>query len=272
MNLRWLGIVFVIELRKSLAYRFDFWLKFFGSIAIHICVAYFLWKAVYASSGQTQIGGYTFEAMMMYAVLVSFVERMTVNVDSASRGILSTEIYDGGLTRYLIYPVPVIGYKYVSFFANSVPVAFQLVLSVAVISMFFELPSDAVVTSYQLVMGLMATILGGAMYFLLLCLFDMAAFWADGIWSLTVMLRFAVMFSGGGILALSLLPDGLQTALRASPFSYVFAVPIELFLGRLSTERWMALLPTYCLWMCVFYVIVRLVWSRGTREYSGVGL
>lgn len=272
MNLRWPGIVFIIELRKSLAYRLDFWVKFFGSIAVHICVAYFLWKAVYTSSGQTQIGGYTFEAMMMYAVLVSFVERMTVNVDGASRGILSTEIYDGGLTRYLIYPVPVLGYKYISFFANCVPIAFQLVLSVAVISMFFDLPPDASIRLSQLALGLVATVLGGAMYFLLLCLFDMVAFWADGIWSLTVMLRFAVMFSGGGVLALSLLPEGLQTILRASPFSYVFAVPLELFLGRISAAQWFALLPAYCGWMLLFYVIVRFVWSRGTREYSGIGL
>ena len=48
------------------------------------------------------MAGYTFGALMLYYLMVPLVERV---VNGQEMGFMSGEIYDGGLTRYLLYPV-----------------------------------------------------------------------------------------------------------------------------------------------------------------------
>ncbi len=55
---------------------------------------------------------------------------------------LSDDIYEGGLTRYLVYPISFLQYKYVSLLVLSFMAAIQLCVALAVFAGLFGLPSE----------------------------------------------------------------------------------------------------------------------------------
>src|SRR6188768_1028411 len=98
----WFWAVYSMEFRRIFSYRVDFWISFLGSVAGEIAVAFFLWRSIFAKSGTDTIGGYSFTMMVMYYVFAAFAGRI---IRGNERMIIATDIYEGGLTKYLMYPI-----------------------------------------------------------------------------------------------------------------------------------------------------------------------
>ena len=107
----WHTHVFSLELRKAFSYRSDFWANFVGVVLTELGVAYFLWRAIFAVRQVDSIGGYTFRGMVLYYLLVPLFTRL---MRGNEQGYMSNDIYDGSLSRYLVYPVSFLGSKYLS--------------------------------------------------------------------------------------------------------------------------------------------------------------
>jgi ABC-type uncharacterized transport system permease subunit len=103
MRKRLLWNVFSVEVRKRMSYRADFWMNSIVGILVQISVYWFLTYAMFTASGQPTLGGYTARGMILYYVFVTLMGRI-VQGNELDMGI-SQDIYEGSLTRYLIYPV-----------------------------------------------------------------------------------------------------------------------------------------------------------------------
>ena len=66
---------YLLELKKAVTYRAEFWISFLGAVLAQFSVAFFLWKAIFASRGAETINGFTFPALMLYYLLVPLAER-----------------------------------------------------------------------------------------------------------------------------------------------------------------------------------------------------
>ena len=97
----WAPHVMALELRKAFAYRAEFWIRFVVGSSTALVVAYFLWGAIFASSGQATLQGYSFHGILFYCVFAALGSRIVTGGDG--QGAISQEIYDGTLTRSLIY-------------------------------------------------------------------------------------------------------------------------------------------------------------------------
>lgn len=95
----WIGAVLSMELRKIFSYRVDFWLQVVGGFFSQFVVAYYLWQAIFEHNQAEKIGGYSFPMMVAYYVLAPFVDRI---VRANNAFVISQEIYEGSLSRYLI--------------------------------------------------------------------------------------------------------------------------------------------------------------------------
>jgi len=267
--MRWFMQVFSLELRKVVAYRVDFWFQFIMSIFANVATAYYLWKAIFAYRGITEIGGYSFTALMFYYLLVPMTARM---INGPGLGFIAQEIYDGSLNRYLIYPVSFIQYKYAQYLADTAVYFSQFLLGIVAFHLVVGIPSESAVTVQSLAMGIGAILAAGIMSFTLSVLLEMTAFWADNVWSLLVMVRFAVGLAGGALIPLSLFPDAARSVLSVLPFSYLASFPIEVFTGRLSVAAWgMGLLIIFG-WTLLFSLLSMIIWNRGKYRYTGVGI
>ena len=259
--------VLSLELRKTFSYRFDFWFRFLGVLMANVVIAYYLWSAIFAQTGAAQIGGYTFQGMILYYLMVPLIE----NVSRGQESGLAQEIYGGTLTRYLVYPVPFFPFRYVGSLAGTVVALLQLVVVLGGYLALAGRPSDLPLTAGTVAMGLVAAVAAGLLNFLMVAALEMVAFWADQIWSLNVMLMFCVRLLGGSLLPLSLFPDWSRAALAWTPFPYLVSFPIRTLTGQVALVEWGQGLLIIALWSLGFALLDRWIWRRGNLRYTGVG-
>lgn len=268
--LRLLPHIFMIEMRKFLAYRIDFWGNFFGGVVIEFVMAYYLWSSIFAATGKDNFGGYSFDQLMIYYFLVPAVAQM---VHAHTMHFMSQDIYDGGLNRYLIYPLSFIFYKFVSHYTYSIVAFGQFVLVLTLILVFLgpggfgaEIPWD------RIGIGLLVTMCGAGTYFFIAGTLEMIAFWVEGVWSILVILKLSMRLLGANLMPLALYPDWGQEILRVLPFYYFTGFPVDIMLGRVSADQIYSGTAILLAWTVVLAICMRIVWNRGRLQYTGVGI
>jgi ABC-2 type transport system permease protein len=260
--------VLSIEARSRMSYRADFWITATVAVVGELALLFFLWKAVFAGAGASKIAGYDLDAMLLYYGLAVLFGRLVRGPDLG--GTTSQDIYEGGLNRYLVFPVPYFGFKYAQHLGSLFPAVLQTLVFGLCLPLLLEVPEG--VGPVSIVAGLLATLAANLLFFLLSFPLQAVAFWAENVWSLAVALRFTASLLGGAMLPLALFPDGARAALDVLPFRALFDFPLLALLGRLSPAEY-ALRMAHCLaWCAAIGWVGRAVWRRGTLQYSGIGM
>jgi ABC-2 type transport system permease protein len=269
-ELRWLPAVLSLELRKALSYRADFWVSFLGSVLVEVSIAYYLWSAIFAFRGSGYLSGYTFGEMMLYYLFVPCLGR--VMRGGSELGNLSQDIYDGSLSRYLVYPVSFLPYKYAACLAQALISCVQTLLTLLVFLLAFGVPEDCGISLLSVVSGLVAAVFCSYLYFAIASLLELSAFWAENVWSLLVILRLASSLLGGGMVPLELFPDWGRSIVALTPFPYMFSFCIRAAMADLKPGEWGSGMLMILLWSSVFTAACLAVWKKGTRQYAGAGM
>lgn len=261
--------VFSLQVRKFLAYRVDFWVNFVMTVGGNLAISYFLWRSLFDSRGVAEMGGYGFNGLIFYYLMVPLVDRM---VRGPELSFISQDIYDGSLSRYLLYPVPFFRYKFAAFCAESFVSSVQLVLAVTVFVAALGVPSGVRLSVSGFVLGFALSAAAIVTYFVMVSILECVAFWADNSWSVIFSLRLCIFFFGGGLFPLTLLPETIQDALPWTPFPYFLSWPIRAFLGRLTFVEAGQGFAAMAAWTIAFAAILRIVWRKGLKGYTGVGI
>lgn len=265
--MKWFLEIFLMECKKVLSYRIDFWFQFGVVVCTEIGIAYYLWSSIFEYQNASSIGGYSFEQMLVYYAMIPFVVRLVKSSDDFN---ISREIYEGGINKYLIYPISYTASKMIERAAFSTMAIAQMLIGLAVLSFF--IPIADYMTLQTFLLCLIFCSVSFALYFLMSFFLEMFAFWFDSVWSLGVMLRFITMFLGGAMIPISLFPSSVQTALLYTPFPYLFSAPMQVLMGQLSgVEAGHALMIT-CAWVVPMFLACRFILGRGLRTYSGIGI
>src|SRR5438552_3811437 len=106
-GLRKYGKILRISLVERMVYRADFLVSTVLRF-LPLVTTVLLWEAVYASSGQDELAGYTRNQMIAYLLLVQ-ISRMFSSMPGLAGGI-ARDIRDGTLKKYLIQPLDMLGY------------------------------------------------------------------------------------------------------------------------------------------------------------------
>lgn len=265
----WVGQVFSLEIRKHLSYRVDFWSYFLGAVGAQLAIAYFLWKSIFDFLEVEKMQGYSFSGLMLYYLLVPLLNQV---IRGAKLGYISEEIYQGSLTRYLIYPVNFFAYKYTAHAAFSFYSSLQILCGLGLFALFFSWPADMSISFISILGGIFTAFLSGYLFFAISAIFEMVAFWADNVWSLVLMVYYTINLLGGGYIPLSFFPPTVEKILYWSPFPYLLSFPLKTLLGQESLFSWLQGLGILIFWAFVFTGLLSLVWQRGTRQYTGVGI
>lgn len=266
----WALDVFSLELRKKLSYRVDFWMEFLGPIVSQMMIAYFLWKGIFDARGGAPMGGYSFGGMMAYYLLGALVERIVSGPSWLVN--IGVDIYEGALSRYLIYPVSFLGYKLTILLANAVFGALQLLLGILAYWLTFGFPPEMSLTVGGVAGGILFSLVSGVLFFMFVGTLNLFAFWAENVWSLEVLWRFVVSILGGGYLPLTLYPEWAQRLMQYLPFQAFVSTPIRILMGTADAAEISRVCLVTAVWACVASALYAFVWRRGLRGYSGVGM
>ncbi|MFH0792491.1 MAG: ABC-2 family transporter protein, partial [bacterium] len=143
-----------MQVRKLMSYRMDFWINAVASFFVQLGVIYFLWQAIFRQTGRPSIGGYTFNGMIVYYLMVILLGKFVRGADNESQ--MSREIYDGSLTRYLVYPTRYFIFKFGERLGDLAPALMQLVLFGSFLPLFLR--NSEIEISFQSVSMMVVTL------------------------------------------------------------------------------------------------------------------
>lgn len=267
LELRWVPHALSLEIRKVLSYRVDFWLNLVASLFARAGLAYFVWREIFALSGAEKIAGYDFQSMMMYYIIVAFL----FEINSIELGYFFTDIYEGTLTRYLVFPLPFFAYKFVNCLAKAAVHFVQIGIVIGIFYVSVGIPKNLNISFASTVLGLLVTLLACYLTFVLTACLELVGFWFDKVWSLGVMLHLTVQFMGGIYLPISAFPEAGQKLMTSLPFYFQAAFPVRVFFGEITGSALSYGIGLSFLWAIFFSLILRLMWRRGMRHYAGAG-
>ena len=261
--------IFSLHIRNLVNYRVDFWVNWLFGIVATMAVAFFLWQAVFEQQGIESLRGYSFKGLMLYYVLALLVDKAVLG---SGRGMLAADIYEGTLNRFLLYPVNLFGYKLAEQWASGAFAAGQGLLAWLFFVLVWGQPAEAPLSFASLAMGLTAVLAASMLFLLISFCIEMVAFWADNVWSLSVLMMFCIRLLGGSMIPLAFFPEHVQAWLHWLPFSVLSSFPIRCLMGQVGPAEWSQGLLMIAGWMLLFAVLARLIWKRGSLRYSGVGI
>lgn len=107
-------------------------------------------------------------------------------------------------------------------------------------------------------------------FFVQMCI-GSTAFWITQATAVMEVWFYIRALLSGWVVPLDLFPPVVTNALQYLPFRYVLSFPLEITLGRLDLPQIGFGLAVQYGWVIFFFLLYRLLWSRGIREYSAVG-
>lgn len=265
----WYLQVFLMELRKLIAYRVDFWINFLGQTIVSVLVAFFLWKSIFSYAQSDTLKGHNIEYMIFYYITVPLIFRIE---QGQGIGFFSREIYEGSLNKYLLYPINVFHYKLLTYFANSIFFIFQLFIILTIYNTFFYSPEIFHFSISSTLMFLVSLLMGTLTFYYLFISGELLAFWFDNTWSLGVILRFLTSFLGGALIPLDFYPDWARKLLDLTPFPYLLNFPLQSLTGNITTPLFFKNLLICTIWLIFFRTLSTFIWNKGQYKYSGVGI
>jgi ABC-2 type transport system permease protein len=253
-----------VTLKEGFAYKFEFF-AWTIIMPVTVLIFYFLWHSVFAYGGLREVRGMGFSDLITYYVLVlilSVLSYSSVTEDLAMR------IRKGKFVIDLVQPMDVVQ-RYVSeFFGYKAIVLIVQVLPITIVTLILLRPQ---VSAINLVLFLISVVLASVMSFLIWFGVALLAFWmktvngvAMAVWGIVNILR-------GGLVPLVFFPHYVQSALNFLPFPYMMFVPIQIFLGKMTSAGAVASIGVQIFWIFVFLFVVRWVLSKGTRLFTGAG-
>jgi len=139
------------------------------------------------------------------------------------------------------------------------------------IGLFFMLyPAAFFVPSFRAaLLASLATFAAFALRFLMQYSFALLSFWTERAASIDALWYLIYLMLSGMLAPLETYPPAVRDFALLTPFPYVLYFPAQLLLGNESN-----LLRGFLvigLWSTGFFILNRILWARGLRQYSGMG-
>jgi len=250
---------------ESLQFRLGTAVMLFGNL-IYLALVYFLWKAVYESSGVSVVNGMTFYDTMIYLILATaifnFLEMFIVW--DMSRAIQSGEIIMHLLKpmRYRVYTF----WSYTGAHVNNFFLAF--VPTFIVVSV---ITKGAIPIGMNLLYFVVSLILALVVNFNIEMLVAPICLYTESTWGINIVKETIVLLLSGATIPLAFFPEGLRQVVEYLPFRAVYDIPLTVLLAKNGTDTPAGLLAglgIQLLWCVVLSVCGNLFWKHAVKKIT----
>ncbi|MEI7027455.1 ABC transporter permease [Paenibacillus sp. y28] len=261
------SVLFKLDWAVLFAYRGESIIWLVGAF-IQPLVSLAVWVSISSGSGGS-VGGYAVRDYVLYFLGVLVVDRLTSAWDVWE---LDKDIREGTLSAKLLRPFHPIHWSisqnlvYKFFFAVIMVPSWLLL---ALWFPLFRLPVDI----WTLLLAAAAILLASALSFFISYECGLLAFWTNRAVSIYALYEAVHLFLAGRIAPLALLPDWVGFIAKWLPFYATVGFPVDLMTGKLAQNGdavWEGFAMQFC-WLTVLYVLFRVQWKRGLRQYGAVG-
>lgn len=266
-RLKKLIAIIKVEMQRQLTYKSDF-LFFRLSNVVEIVVLIVVWTVVFKTNDV--VSGYTYKEMMTYVTIGWLMMFLTSNY-GLEFGI-SRDIYDGKLSSFLLKPIDYIKFLIVYSIGRTSIAFFSGVATsvVIIVIMFDNLIILKSAMSFIIIVGML--IVGYFINLFISIMIGMLAFWTTFVNGPRYSIRVLTNFLSGRMIPLNMLPIFFYKTILFFPFVYIYFIPIQLYLGKITIIQGFKALGVEIIWLALLYWFVRLLWSKGLKRYEGTGI
>jgi len=258
---------FKMGMLNAMEYRADFILSIFSAGFI-IIIQCFLWTAVFASSTEPVVYGYTFPEMISYSIIAGLTSKM---VSAGFEWEIANDIKNGGLSKFVVQPVSYFYYRICCFFGGkTVQLSILLVLSMGALmacGAFLGLELNI----YRILMFFPFVFLAMVLNFLIYYSISSLAFTMTEVWGVFAAAGQGILMLSGGIFPLDVFGDKVNRALSMLPFKYIIFYPVNIINGRIPPEEVYSGAVVLLAWIAVLAVISKICWRSGMKKFVAAG-
>jgi ABC-2 type transport system permease protein len=233
-------------------------------------VAPIVYIAVWTSIAHAQgsVNGLTANDFIVYYMIMLLVDQVTSETVIYN---FAYKIQDGSLSSEIILPVhPMLTHTLMNNLAFKAMTSFVLIPVWIVLSFLFQ-PVFFSVTLTNVLLALPSLVIGFAINFLLSSAIVCIAFWTTRVWGLYRLYGIPVALFSGQFVPLQLMPKIIQTISVYLPFQLFKYFPTQLILGKLSASDILLGYSMDILWLVIVYILFRIAWRAGLKQYTAVG-
>ena len=258
-------VAYQIALQQVLQHRATLLMDRIGGVAVFITLFYF-WKTLLGD--KESFLGYSGEQMISYVLLMNILRSFVFT----GRGWqIVRDISSGRIATSLVRPYSYHGYSLALDMAQKTVHVSAAILEVGILVFLVGAPVYIPGRWETWLLFIVAVALSSLVYFLLEFMVSSLAFWTSESAGPLFCFQLFLQFCAGTFFPLDVLPDGLRSAINMTPFPYIVFFPINIYLERLSPSEALGILAIQAMWLALFALGAKILWTKGLQNYSAEG-
>jgi ABC-2 type transport system permease protein len=256
--------VFSIYFQDGIAYRASglIW------VTIDLATAVTMPLVWARASHSGPIGGFTTSDFILYYLCMLFLGSF---ITSHIMWELAMEIKEGQFSTMLLRPM---SFYQINFFRNlSWRFIRPMLFAPFFVLLLFAYRGFLHTATIHLGWDFWASvILGHLVSFTFVMMMSMLALFTQEVTSIFELYYIPMLFLSGQLFPIAILPMWAAKLAKFFPFYFTTGAPTEILIGRVSGTAAYQALGIQLGWIVVCYGISRLLWAKGLKHYTGVGM
>ena len=250
---------------ESLHFRLGTAVTLFANL-IYLVLVYFLWKAVYASSGVDVVNGMTFTDTMIYLILATalfnFLEMFVV-------WDMSRSIQSGKIVLDLLKPMSFRTYTFWSYSGSHVS---QFVLAfIPTFIVVMIVTKGAIPIGLNLIKFLVSVLFALIVNYGIEMLVATLCLYTESTWGINIVKETIVLVLSGASIPLAFFPESIRNIISWLPFRAVYDIPLQVLLNKGGSDTLLGLAKLWGLqigWCVILTVLGILFWNHSVKKIT----
>ena len=243
------------------------WLFYILGDVLGCFVSYFIWSAVFMSSGEGSMNGFTMPQMVVYIFLMFLTSKL---IDSGGTFNVGEEIRDGSIAMRMIKPISYNSTFLFQELGNKIFETGVLILPmvVGVEIVRFVLTGAVQFNIFGLLLYLLSCVFAYLVNFFFNICFGFIAFIIKYLWGANMMKNCIVGFLSGVTIPLAFLPDVLEQIFLFLPFASLNYTPVMIYMGMYNGISLLYYLGLQLFWVLFFWLLSKILWRASIKHLS----
>lgn len=214
------------------------------------------------------VGGFNTSDIVMYYLCMLL---LSCFITSHIMWEVATEIKEGQFSAALMRPI---GFHQFTFFRNLSWRIIRMCLFAPIFLIMLYL-YRGYINSPHLNFGWefwISVVLGHLVSFNFVMMMAMIALFVQEVYSIFELYYVPMLFLSGQLFPVSILPDWARSLAQLFPFYFTTGAPTEILVGRVAGADIQRILLTQVVWIMICYCLSKVLWKKGLRYYTGVGM
>jgi len=254
-------------IKRSMAYKGAFFITLLSRL-FTVFVIYFLWKAIFQSSVNSIIRGFSFPEMTAY-ITMNFLTALITGISGSLAMNIAFDVSDGSIAIQFARPI---SYRIIKFSESLGALCGNVFFQIIPFSLIFILIGFVKLpTSVNFMLYLISALLGFLCMFSFGFFFGLFSFYTTYFFGFNMAMAVILQFFSGSLIPLTFFPEYLERIFRLFPFASMNYTPIMIYLGKLSGKEVVYALILQIIWILLFYLAGKFVWASAIKRLTILG-